>query len=170
MVTGSRRIAAGLLCGALLLGAGMAAVAPGPAQAQASSPVRMIADRLHVRNHRGGYLPRVVAGVEAARRAGVEVRIDGGFCFSACTAWLALERVCVAPWTQFGFHAPSDPRSGRKLSGAAFENATTHVAGYYRPPLARWWMREGRHVSRGMALLSGADLIAMGYRACPTGS
>jgi hypothetical protein len=97
----------------------------------------------------------------------VPVRIDGGFCFSACTVFLALQRVCVAPWTQFGFHAPRDPQTGRPLSGAAFERATAHVAGYYRPALAAWWLREGRHVTDRMALRSGAELIAMGYPECP---
>ena len=121
---------------------------------------------VHIRNHRGGFLPRVVAEMQALHRAGVEVRIDGGFCFSACTVFLAAERACVAPWTRFGFHAPSDPRTGRKLQGAAFEHATAHVAGYYRPALARWWMARGRHTRDGLAMLTGAELIAMGYPAC----
>lgn len=123
---------------------------------------------VHIRNHRGGFLPHIVAEMQAMRRAGVEVRIDGGFCFSACTVFLAHEQVCVSPWTQFGFHAPANPQTGRKLTGAAFEHATTHVARYYRPELARWWMREGRHTRQGLAMLTGADLIAMGYRACPS--
>lgn len=122
---------------------------------------------VQIRNHRGGYLPRIVAEVERMNRAGIAGRIDGGFCFSACTVFLALDRVCVAPWTQFGFHAPRDPASGAALRGPAFERATAQVAGYYRPALAAWWMREGRHVRQGLALRSGAELIAMGYRACP---
>jgi hypothetical protein len=125
------------------------------------------ASEVGIRNHRGGYLPRVLAEVEALNRAGIAGRIDGGFCFSACTAFLALETVCVAPWTQFGFHAPRDAASGAALRGAAFERATAAVAGYYRPALAAWWMREGRHVRQGLALRSGSELIAMGYPACP---
>ena len=121
---------------------------------------------VRIRDHRGGYLPRVVAEVAAMNGAGVAGRIDGAFCFSACTIYLSLQDVCVAPWTQFGFHAPRDARSGRHLSGAAFDHATSHVARYYRPALAAWWMHQGRHVRKGMAFRTGADLIAMGYRAC----
>ena len=122
---------------------------------------------VQIRNHRGGSLPRIVAEVERMNRAGIAGRIDGGFCFSACTVFLALDRVCVAPWTQFGFHAPSDARTGQMLRGAGFERATAHVARYYRPALADWWMREARHTRQGLALRSGAELIAMGYPACP---
>lgn len=168
MISKSRNIAVVLALG-LAVGA-CSGLDAAPATALPAAETPRTAKTLHVRNHRGGYLPRVVAGVEAARRAGQDVHIDGGFCFSACTAYLSLEKVCVAPWTQFGFHAPTDPRSGRVLSGAAFHAATAHVAGYYRPQLAAWWMREGRHVHHGMALLSGSELIGMGYRACPTGS
>lgn len=124
------------------------------------------ASEVRIRDHRGGYLPRVVAELRALNQAGVTARIDGAFCFSSCTVFLAADDVCVAPWTRFGFHAPSDPSSGRKLTGQRFEQATAHVAGYYRPPLAAWWMREGRHTRDGMAFRTGADLIAMGYRAC----
>lgn len=121
---------------------------------------------VQIRNHRGGYLPRIVAEVERMNRAGIAGRIDGGFCFSACTVFLALDRVCVAPWTQFGFHAPSDARTGQVLRGPGFERATAHVARYYRPALAAWWLREGRHIRSGLAMRSGAELIAMGYRRC----
>ncbi|MBK5927212.1 hypothetical protein [Rhodobaculum claviforme] len=121
---------------------------------------------VHIRNHRGGFLPHIVAEMQSLVRSGAEVRIDGGFCFSACTVFLASDRVCVAPWTQFGFHAPSNPQTRRKLTGQAFEHATRHVARYYNPQLARWWMNEGRHTRQGLAMLTGADLIAMGYRAC----
>lgn len=161
-----RRVACTL---AVLLSLGV--VGPQPAVAQTVETVEAAlhghARVLRIRDHRGGYLPRVVAEVRALNRAGVAGRIDGAFCFSACTVFLALEEVCVAPWTQFGFHAPRDARSGRVVRGQAFEQATLHVAGYYRPALANWWLQRGRHVERGMAFRSGADLIAMGYRACP---
>ncbi|MGY6632201.1 MAG: hypothetical protein ACXIU8_00415 [Alkalilacustris sp.] len=149
-----------------------AAVLVGAIPAQAGPPQ---GDRLasvhapqvvQIRNHRGGFLPHVVDEMQALRRSGAQVRIDGGFCFSACTVFLAVESACVAPWTRFGFHAPSDPRSGRTLTGPAFEQATAHVARYYRPALARWWMAQGRHTRQGLAMLTGADLIAMGYAAC----
>ena len=141
---------------ALLLGGAML-VGPGAAQTGAV---------VHIRDHPGGFLPRIVAETEAIRRSGAEVRIDGGYCFSACTVFLSLERACVAPHTRFGFHAPADPRTGAPLSGPAFEQATRHVARYYRPALAAWWLREGRHIRSGLAMRSGAELIAMGYRRC----
>lgn len=141
------------------------AMAPAAAGPAGPEQARAVAE-IPIRNHRGGYLPRIVAEMERLNRAGIAARIDGEFCFSACTVFLALDRVCVAPWTQFGFHAPVDPRTGQALRGAAFDRATLHVARYYRPPLADWWLREGRHVRRGLVMRSGAELIAMGYRAC----
>ncbi|MGY6410322.1 MAG: hypothetical protein ACXIUV_04765 [Alkalilacustris sp.] len=158
------------------LALGLAGCTAGPSTAQStaqSAPIVEVARLepgrvLRIRDHRGGYLPRVVAQVNALNEAGVAGRIDGAFCFSACTVYLALNEVCVAPWTQFGFHAPRDPHSGRPLNGAAFEYATAHVARYYRPELSSWWMRQGRHVRNGMAFRTGAELIAMGYPACPS--
>jgi hypothetical protein len=163
---GRRRLAGALALVAALCPAAVAPAGEGRALAQARAP-QGAPQELRIRNHRGGYLPGVVAEMAALNRAAVPVRIDGGFCFSACTVFLALDRVCVAPWTQFGFHAPHDPRTGRPLTGAAFERATAHVAGYYRPALADWWLREGRHAIGRMALRSGAELIAIGYPACP---
>jgi hypothetical protein len=153
---------------ALLAAVPLAAAADGTA-ARVQQALVDGAREVRIRNDRGGYLPRVVAEVAALNRAGIAGRIDGGFCFSACTVYLALTRVCVAPWTQFGFHAPRDAATGDALHGAAFERATAHVAQHYRPALAAWWMREGRHVRRGLVLRSGAELIAMGYPACPPG-
>ena len=151
-------------CGAPLVGAGPTdRPAPIPVVAELPGAAGVV----RVRNHPGGYLPRIVHEVEALRSTRQEVRIDGGYCFSACTVYLSLERACVAPYTQFGFHAPTDPETGAPLTGRAFEAATTHVARYYVPELAAWWIREGRYVQRGMALRTGAELIAMGYRACP---
>lgn len=157
--------------GALVFAAALFGVtaAGAPAVASPMGPFRFAPDRseVSIRNHRGGYLPQVMVQVEALNRAGIAARIDGGYCFSACTLFLALDRVCVAPWTRFGFHTPTDPRSGGPLTGPAFEQATRFVAGHFRPALAGWWLREGRHVQRGLALRTGADLIAMGYPACP---
>ncbi len=161
---------------AVALVATLTACAPEPATAQVHDVALTVdtvqaaltegADVIRIRDHPGGFLPRVVAEVTALNRAGVAGRIDGAYCFSACTVYLALHDVCVAPWTQFGFHAPRDPRSGRPVTGAAFDHATAHVAAYYRPALAAWWMRHGRHVERGMAFRTGAELIGMGYEAC----
>lgn len=175
----------GLVCaavtGAMLLGLTACAAQPSSAQTMSSAELAAVAPDettleralrrgvqvVRIRDHKGGYLPRVVAQVNTLNRAGVAGRIDGGYCFSACTVFLALRDVCVAPWTQFGFHAPSDPRTRQALSGQAWQQVTAHVAGYYRPELADWWMRHGRHVRTGMAFRTGADLISMGYRACP---
>lgn len=161
---GLRAVAAAVVCAMAVGGSASPAAAVSAEALRAGvSP----GGELRIRNHRGGYLPQVVAAVEALNRDRISVRIDGGFCLSACTVFLALDRVCVAPWTQFGFHAPVDPASRQPLRGAAFESATTHVARYYTPALARWWMREGRYVQDGLRFRSGAELIAMGYRACP---
>ena len=146
------------------------ACAPEPATAETVETFEAAltegAQVLRIRDHRGGFLPQVVAEVTALNGAGVAGRIDGAYCFSACTVYLALDDVCVAPWTQFGFHAPRDPRTGRVVTGQAFDHATLHVAGYYRPRLAAWWLQHGRFVHNGMAFRSGAELIGMGYRAC----
>ncbi len=160
-------IAAKALAVSIALGAAPQSIAAVPETGPVQTAIAAGVSVVSIRDHRGGFLPMVVSNVDALNRAGVAGRIDGAFCFSACTVYLALRDVCVAPHTQFGFHAPKDPRSGRVLTGAAFERATMHVADYYRPALAAWWLRHGRHVQSGMAFRTGADLIAMGYRACP---
>jgi hypothetical protein len=61
-----------------------------------------------ITNDRGGDVAAYSRRVEAARRSGERIIIDGA-CYSACTWWLTLpaSQVCVTSRTVFGFHTAS---------------------------------------------------------------
>jgi hypothetical protein len=72
----------------------------------ASAEIRITSDA-------GGNLAAYQAKVEAVRRSGENVVIDGP-CNSACTLWLTLptSQVCVTPRARFVFHAAINSDTG----------------------------------------------------------
>ena len=63
---------------------------------------------IRITHDSGGDVRTYVARVDAARKSGERVVIDG-FCGSACTIWLTLppSQICVTPRAVFTFHTAS---------------------------------------------------------------
>ena len=115
---------------------------------------------------RGGSLDQRYAQIEDLRRRGEAVHITGS-CLSACTLYLGLTQTCVTPAAQLGFHAPATRLPGIPLTAADFERQTQLMAAHYPVILRDWFLREARYATNSVYMLSGAQLIAMGYPACP---
>jgi hypothetical protein len=104
---------------------------------------------------------------EEARRldaTGEELAIRG-LCASACTIFLGLRKVCVAPDSVFWFHAARLPESG-----APDLVATLEMLSYYPAALRDWAIRTKalERVDFDAAhALTGEELIRMGARRCP---
>lgn len=114
----------------------------------------------------GGPLDQRFALIEDLRQRGEAVRITGD-CMSACTLYLGLAQTCVAPAAQLGFHAPSTRLPGIPLTAAEFERQTQRMAAVYPAILRDWFLTEARYATQSVYVLTGAQLIAMGYPACP---
>ena len=99
-----------LLCNAIALGSLLTL----PALARQSVLV--------VGNDPGGSVEQRVAVVRQLQGDGTQVEIRGDYCMSACTMYLALSRLCVAPQTMFGFHGPGSQIYGIGLAPAAFDH------------------------------------------------
>lgn len=81
-----------------------------------------------VTQDRGGNVMERIFHVEKVRRAEQEVRIVGD-CWSACTFYLSLDRVCVSPNARFGFHRATADNQGQVSLGNAL------IAEQYSPQL-----------------------------------
>lgn len=107
---------------------------------------------------------------EEARRldaSGEELAIRG-LCASACTIFLGLRRVCVAPQAVFWFHAARLP-----AEDAPDPVATLEMLSYYPAALRDWAIRTKalERVDFDAAhSLTGAELIRLGARRCPPAS
>lgn len=126
-----------------------------PAAAQGIYPVG---------NDRGGSISARVSEIRAVDAAGLEVRIEGGICYSSCTMFLGARDVCVSPSTEFAFHGPSD--RGVPLPADRFDHWSRVMAQFYREPIRSWFLSEARFDIRGARYLSGSELIRQGYPAC----
>jgi hypothetical protein len=126
---------------------------------------RMRGARVVVLNHPGGLLNGMAADVSDINALGLEVRIVGRYCNSACTLFLGAQRVCVSPGTSFGFHRPQKPPGTGPMSGATLSAAIQLAGDHYRSGLRDWWERVGSR-SRGILSMTGAELTKYGYRIC----
>lgn len=120
-----------------------------------------------ITDDRGGALEPRYALIADLRARGEHVAI-GGICYSACTLYLGLETVCVTPDARLGFHGPSSNLPGLPLPHADFERQSQRMASHYPPAIHHWFLREARYVTRSLYVLDGAQLVAMGARACQT--
>ncbi|MGO4854530.1 hypothetical protein [Phaeovulum sp. W22_SRMD_FR3] len=116
---------------------------------------------IRIHDHPGGSVTGVAEAVASAGISGRRVEITGG-CWSSCTMYLGLQDVCVDPTAKFGFHGPSSPLYGIGLPPREFEAASQFMATHYPGPLRRWFLSEGRMLTVGFTVKTGADLIAMG--------
>lgn len=111
----------------------------------------------------GGSLQARQDRLRKMRRNGQPVEIRGQ-CYSACTMYLGLRNVCVAPDALLGFHGPRG-LTGR-LATDVFDHWSQVMARDLRPPLHDWFMTRARYVTSGVVKVSGASLINMGYARC----
>ncbi len=140
------------LCRALVLG--LLLVSP----AEARQGVLVIG------NDRGGSVEQRVAAVRALQGDGTRVEIRGDYCMSACTMYLALSDLCVAPRTVFGFHGPGSSIYGIGLTPAAFEHWSQVMARHYPEPIRSWYLNVARNRTIGFYSVQGHDLIEIGGR------
>lgn len=119
----------------------------GPALAATSSPYA-----------KGGRTKDFAVDVEQYRQSGELFRITG-HCQSACTMFLALRNVCVAPSARLLFHAGDNDTATRRM----MNSYNSKLRGYLT---ARRVME-----SPAFHTISGRDMIGrFGYRACPGGN
>lgn len=93
-----------------------------------------------------------------------EARIVGQ-CYSACTLYLGLPNVCVAPDARLGFHGPST-RSGILLPRAEWDRVSHEMAAHYPPAVRLWFLAEARKVTGRVVVVRGSELIEMGVKEC----
>lgn len=133
-------------------------LAAGPALAAGGRQSPLI-----IAHDRGGLLGQRSAEVRQIAQSGQRVELRGT-CLSACTLYLGVPDVCVAPGARFGFHGPS--WHGTPLIASEFERWSQLMASHYREPLRSWYLQTARHRITGHYELSGASLIGMGYARC----
>lgn len=122
------------------------------------------AEPLIVGNDRGGYLAERVEAIDRIRALRQRVEIRGRVCHSACTMYLGAGNICLSPDTRFGFHGPSS--HGTPIEKPRFEHWSRVMASYYSRPLRDWFMSKARHKIRGLHVVSGRELIRLGYPSC----
>lgn len=101
--------------------------------------------------------------IRQLRRSGQRVELRGT-CLSACTMYLGLRNVCVAPQASFGFHGPQSPFGG--MPRDVFDHWSQVLSDRFHPQLQHWFMSTARHAGPGLLTLRGDTLIRMGYAAC----
>ncbi|KQB17263.1 hypothetical protein H9N28_06240 [Rhodobacter capsulatus] len=153
------RFAARRIAGAFMV-FGLVGMPPGASRAQdmylATNPIIVTADR-------GGYLGKRSDQIDRMRSMGQRVELRGT-CLSACTMYLSLPNVCVAPDAVLGFHGPS--KNGIPLPQRDFDYWSQVMARNYSEPLRSWFMTKARYITNGYYKVSGAELIRMGYPQC----
>jgi len=93
----------------------------------------------------------------------VEIR---GTCVSACTLFLGLPDVCVAPEAHLGFHGPRTALPGIPLPRREWERVTKEMGMEYPLALRQWFMEVARWHTEDYLVLSGTQVIAMGAKSC----
>lgn len=149
-------ISGGAALGILLLA--LVALYPAPTNAAQKTII--------VRNDKGGALSARVDLIREYKQQDLQLEIRGRYCLSACTMFLSLQNVCVAPDTMFGFHGPSSHTYGIGLSPVRFEHWSRIMATHYPEPLRTWFLETGRNRIVGFFFYSGRDIINMGIRNC----
>ena len=130
------------------------------------SPVNAGKNVVVIQNDRGGAVDKRAAIIKRYRARGTHIEIRGDYCLSACTMYLSLPNLCIAPDTEFGFHGPSSPHYGIGLAPAAFEHWSRVIADHYPRPLRDWYLVIGRNRIVGFHTKSGSELIQMGIPSC----
>lgn len=123
------------------------------------------ASALTVSRDYGGSVADRIAQVNALTRQGAEVRIVGT-CISACTLLLGVPGACVSPSARLGFHGPSTRIKGLPLPRQEYERVSLQMAAFYPKAIGNWFLSDARQVTGDYIVITGAQAIAMGARAC----
>ena len=108
----------------------------------------------------GGQFSEFDPIVAQYNRSGEQFRIEG-HCQSACTLFLAIRNVCIAPGAELAFHAGHD----RVKNVTAW--ATSHMLNAYKPKLRSYVMANHFMDTLEFHTISGSEMIEkFGYRAC----
>jgi hypothetical protein len=116
----------------------------------------------------GGVLQERIDMIKEYDRNGTRVEIRGN-CKSACTLFLGLRNVCVAPDALISFHGPMY-QDRKKMSDEKFEHYSTIIADFYPKGIDSWFMKTARYVIGGKNFLTikGSEMFKYGVRECPT--
>ena len=116
-------------------------------------------------NDYGGSIAKYVAAVDRHNDNGDRVELTASVCESACTLYLGVSDVCVAPSALFGFHSPQIATRGLALLPSERVRLVNVMANHYPEPLRQWFLSGPAHQIKPM-YLTGKELIAMGFPAC----
>lgn len=153
-----------LALSALALAVTLAMPQPGAAQAIARLPKPAV-PALVIRDDPGGRVDVRFYQIKELKASGQKVELRGA-CYSSCTMFLGLrDNVCVAANAQFGFHGPSfyGIPQGQEWTKVWGE----FIASYYPVAVQKWYASEVMW-SQSMRRLSGAELIRLGVKECPS--
>ncbi len=117
----------------------------------------------NVKIDEGGSVADRMQHFELIEKAGHQFKIDG-MCISACTMFLGLKNVCVAPRTVFGFHS-SYTSNGFISTPSKYGNAI--LTSYY-PPAIRKWVTDNKALdSLELTPMLAEEAWALGMTRCP---
>ena len=114
-----------------------------------------------ITNDPGGNMVEYLNATRVASATGQRIKIKG-WCASACALYLGSPHTCVTKRAKVAFHAPyGGTKAQNKHAAAMYANSLPLGLG-------SWFMKNAAHLTgKDMAVLSGADLIAMGVaRGC----
>jgi hypothetical protein len=111
---------------------------------------------------RPGEMGRFDAVVAQYNASGERFRIDG-HCQSACTIFLSIRNVCIAPGASLLFHSGGDMKNN-KVSVAS----TQHMLSAYNAALRQYVSANHYMDTFAFHAISGSEIISrFGYPACP---
>jgi hypothetical protein len=111
---------------------------------------------------RPGEMGRFDAVVAQYNASGERFRIDG-HCQSACTIFLSIRNVCIAPGASLLFHSGGDMKNN-KVSAAS----TQHMLSAYNAALRQYVSANHYMDTFTFHTISGSEIISrFGYPACP---
>ncbi|WP_420003890.1 hypothetical protein [Arenibacterium sp. LLYu02] len=113
----------------------------------------------------GGAVSQRIAEIQAYRKQGVRVQIEGQ-CNSSCTLYLGMPQTCVSRQALLGFHGPMSQFAGIPLPPQQFEEWSQIMASYYPSPVRKWFLKDARYTLNGIKTISGEQLIKLGVPEC----
>jgi hypothetical protein len=129
----------------------------------------LMPDKLVMTLGNGGWIDEHRMLFEGYRRSGTRVELRGP-CYSACTmitAYVAKDKLCIAPGTFFAFHAA---RAGEGNSQQLVPETTAQMYRMQPPEIRNWIDHNGGHDKlplHGFWTMYDRELWAMGYPQCP---
>lgn len=101
--------------------------------------------------------------IERIERSGHLFRIDG-MCISACTMYLGLKNVCVAPRTVLGFHSSYTSNGFMPPQPSKYGNAV--VMSYYPDRVKKWVAEKKAFDSLDLTPMTAQEAWDLGIPKC----